>query len=49
MAEKSGAPYTIIFGQKEAIDQTVIVRNMETRSQENVKHKNLAEYMKTLK
>jgi histidyl-tRNA synthetase len=48
MAEKSGAPYTIIFGQKEAIDQTVIVRNMATRSQENVKQKNLAEYMKNL-
>lgn len=48
MAEKSGAPYTIIFGQKEAIDESVIVRNMTTRSQETVKHKNLAEYMKNL-
>ena len=48
MAEKSGAPYTIIFGQKEAIDGTVIVRNMATRSQDNVKHKNLGEYMKGL-
>ena len=48
MAEKSGAPYTIIFGQKEAIEGTVIVRNMATRSQDNVKHKNLAEYMKNL-
>jgi histidyl-tRNA synthetase len=49
MAEKSGAPYTIIFGQKEAIDQTVIVRNMETRSQENVKQSKLGEYMKGMK
>ena len=49
MAEKSGAPYTIIFGQKEAIESSVIVRNMETRSQETVKQKNLADYMKTLK
>lgn len=48
MAEKSGAPYTIIFGQKEAIEGTVIVRNMATRSQETVKQKNLAEYMKHL-
>ena len=48
MAEKSGAPYTIIFGQKEAIDKTVIVRNMETRSQENVKLVKLAEYVKKL-
>ena len=48
MAEKSGAPYTIIFGQKEAIEQSVIVRNMATRSQETVKQKNLADYMKNL-
>ncbi len=48
MAEKSGAPYTIIFGQKEALEGTVIVRNMATRSQENVKQKNLADYMKSL-
>ena len=49
MAEKSAAPYTIIFGQKEAIEESVIVRNMATRSQETVKHKNLAEYMKGIK
>ena len=48
MAEKSNAPYTIIFGQKEAIEHTVIVRNMETRSQETVKQDKLAEYMKNL-
>jgi histidyl-tRNA synthetase len=49
MAEKSGAPYTIIFGQKEAIDQTVIVRNMTTRSQDTVKLTALADYMKAIK
>lgn len=48
MAEKSGAPYAIIFGQKEAIDKTVIVRDMATRSQENVKLTKLAEYMKKI-
>ena len=48
MAEKSGAPYAIIFGQKEAIDQTVIVRNMTNRSQENVKLTKLAEYVKKI-
>ena len=48
MAEKSGAPYTIIFGQKEAIEQSVIVRNMSTRSQETVKQNKLADYMKNL-
>ncbi len=49
MAEKSGAPYTIIFGQKEALEKSVIVRTMETRSQETVKLTKLAEYMKGLK
>lgn len=49
MAEKSGAPYTIIFGQKEALEKSVIVRNMATRSQQSVKQKDLADYMKGLK
>jgi histidyl-tRNA synthetase len=49
MAEKSGAPYAIIFGQKEALEQSVIVRNMQNRSQETVKLTKLADYMKGLK
>lgn len=49
MAERSGAPYAIIFGQKEALDNTVIVRNMETRSQEIVKLEKLPEFVKHLK
>ena len=49
IAERSGAPYTIIFGQKEAMDDTVIVRNMETRSQETVKLANLPDFVKHLK
>ncbi len=49
MAEKSGAPYTIIFGQKEALEKSVIVRNMASRSQQTVKLKDLADYMKTIK
>lgn len=48
VAEKLGIPYTIIFGQKEAIDETVIVRNMNTRSQDTVKMKDLASYVKKL-
>ena len=48
MAEKSGAPFTIIFGQKEALDGTVIVRDMSNRSQESVKLAKLAEYMKKM-
>ncbi len=49
VAERSGAPYTIIFGQKEAIDDTVIIRNMETRSQETVKLADLPDFVKHLK
>ncbi len=48
-AERSGAPYTIIFGQKEALENTVIVRNMETRSQETVKLADLTDFVKHLK
>lgn len=45
-AEKSGVQHAIIFGQKEAIDGTVILRNLDTRGQEIVKIKDLAEYIK---
>ena len=48
-AEKIGVPYTLIFGQKEAMDETVLIRNMHTRSQETVKIANLTEHLKTLK
>ena len=49
VAEKSGAPYAIIFGQKEAMEQSVIVRDMETRSQDTVPFAELAAYIKHLK
>ena len=48
-AERSGAPFAIIFGQKEALENTVIVRNMETRSQEIVKLEALPDFVKHLK
>lgn len=48
-AEKLGVPYAIILGQKEALEETVIVRNMDTRSQDTVKVAKLAEYLKNLK
>ena len=48
-AEKSGVPYVIIFGQKEAIEQSVIVRHMETHSQDIVPIEKLAAYIKNLK
>ena len=49
IAEKLAIPYALIFGVKEALDDSVIVRNMETRSQETVKLKKLLEYLKELK
>ena len=49
VAEKSGVPYTIIFGQKEAMEGSVIIRNMENRSQQNVPLSELSTYVKQLK
>lgn len=49
VAEKNGAPYVIIFGQMEAVKNNVIVRNMETRSQETVPMTELGAYIKGLK
>ncbi len=48
IAEKLGIPYALIFGVKEALDNSVIVRNMQTRSQETVKLPKLLEYLKEL-
>lgn len=48
-AEKLNVPYTVIFGQKEAMEGTVIVRNMQNRSQDTVKIEELAEYLKHMK
>lgn len=49
VAEKLNIPYALIFGQKEAIENSVIVRDMSNRSQETVKLKNLLEYLKEIK
>lgn len=49
VAEKLGLPYTIIFGQKEALEDSVIVRDMENRSQKNIPISKLADYLKKLK
>lgn len=49
VAEKMNIPYCVIFGQKEAMDSTVIVRNMKTHSQDTVKIEKLCEYLKNLK
>lgn len=48
IAEKLNIPYTIIFGVKEALENSVIVRNMANRSQDTVKLPKLLEYLKEL-
>lgn len=49
IAEKLQIPYALIFGQKEALEDSVIVRDMSNRSQNTVKLSNLLEHLKDLK
>ena len=49
IAEKLSIPHALIFGLKEALDDSVIVRDMGNRSQETVKLSKLLEYLKELK
>lgn len=49
IAEKLGMEYAIIFGQKEALEDSVIFRNMNNRSQDTVKISKLLEYIKNIK
>jgi histidyl-tRNA synthetase len=48
IAEKLQIPYTLIFGQKEALEDSVIVRDMSNRSQNTVKLSKLLDYLKNL-
>ncbi len=48
-AENLKTPYTIIIGQREALENSVIVRNAVTRAQETVKIADLPQYAKRLK
>lgn len=45
-AENMRIPVAIIMGQKEALENSVIVRNMTSRFQESVSLDNLADYLK---
>lgn len=49
MAERLDVPYVLIFGQKEAMDNVVIVRNMKNHSQETIKIDEVVDYIKKLK
>jgi len=48
-AEERLIPYTVIMGHKEALEDTAIVRNMQSRSQVVVPLANLSSYLKRLK
>lgn len=47
-ADRLRVPITLIIGQKEAIEKTVILRDMETRSQETVALDDVVSKVKTL-
>ena len=49
VAENLKVPYIIIMGQKEALENAVIVRNMANRSQTVVPIPKLADYLKHLR
>ncbi|MEX0931277.1 MAG: His/Gly/Thr/Pro-type tRNA ligase C-terminal domain-containing protein [Candidatus Paceibacterota bacterium] len=48
LAEKLSIPYTLIIGQKEANERSVIVRNMENRSQDTIPVSQLGPFLKNL-
>ena len=48
-AENMHATFVIIMGQKEAMENSIIVRNMLTRSQETIEISKLGEYLKKIK
>lgn len=45
-ADKIGAKYALIFGQKEALEGTIIIKDMETGKQEMVKLEKVVEEIK---
>lgn len=48
LAEKLKLPHTLIMGKRESLENTVMVRDMNTRSQEIISNENLSEYLKKL-
>lgn len=49
IAESARIPFSIIMGQKEAMENSVIVRNMENGAQETISIEKLAVYLKKIK
>lgn len=48
-ANKLKSPYVLIMGQKEALENSVLVRDVESHSQTAVKIENLVDYLNNLK
>ncbi|MBI2617949.1 ATP phosphoribosyltransferase regulatory subunit [Candidatus Kaiserbacteria bacterium] len=48
LAEQLEIPYCIIMGHKEALERSVIVRNMDTRAQETIVVDGLPRYLKSI-
>jgi histidyl-tRNA synthetase len=46
IANKLGVSYALILGQKEALDETIIIRDMETGSQETIAQEKIIDYLK---
>lgn len=50
LADKSAAPFALIFGQKEALENSIIIRDLQTGAQETVPlHKFVGEVKRRLK
>jgi histidyl-tRNA synthetase len=45
-ADRSGAPFALIFGQKEALEESIIIRDLQTGAQETVMLKKVASEVK---
>jgi len=46
IANKIKAPYTLILGQKEFLENTILLRDMNTASQETIPLPKLADFLK---
>lgn len=45
-ADKSGAPFALIFGQKEALESSIIIRDLQTGAQETVQLSRIGQEVK---
>ena len=47
-AERLKVPYILIMGKKEAMDDTIMIRDVSTRAQETIKIAELSAHLKKL-